>query len=66
MLSALAGMLISAYIGVASIGVGDLYTLNSVAASVIGGTPFTCGTGGLAGTFAGVLIMQCLQSLLTM
>lgn len=64
-LAALSGFLISAYIGVASIGVGDPYTLNSVAAAVIGGAAFTGGRGGLAGTFAGVLIMEFLQSLLT-
>ncbi|WAH36366.1 ABC transporter permease [Alicyclobacillus dauci] len=64
-LASLSGFLISAYIGVASIGVGDPYTLNSVAAAVIGGAAFTGGRGGLSGTFAGVLIMEFLQSLLT-
>jgi ribose transport system permease protein len=65
-LAGIAGLMISAYIGVASVGVGNLYTLNSIAATVIGGTAFTGGRGGLAGTFAGVLIMSLLQSMMTM
>ncbi|MBN2981863.1 ABC transporter permease [Cohnella algarum] len=66
LLAGAAGLLLSAYIGVASVGVGNTYTLNTVAAAVIGGTAFSGGKGGLAGTFAGVLIMILLQSLLTM
>lgn len=66
LLAGCAGLLLSAYIGVASIGVGNDYTLDSIAAAVIGGTAFSGGKGGLAGTFAGVLIMLLLQSLLTM
>jgi ribose transport system permease protein len=66
LLAGCAGLLLSAYIGVASIGVGNNYTLDSVAAAVIGGTAFSGGKGGLAGTFAGVLIMVLLESLLTM
>jgi ribose transport system permease protein len=66
LLAGVAGLMISAYIGVASVGVGNMYTMNSIAATVIGGTAFTGGIGGLAGTFAGVLIMSLLQSMLTM
>jgi ribose transport system permease protein len=65
-LAGIAGLMISAFIGVASVGVGNLYTLNSIAATVVGGTAFTGGSGGLAGTFAGVLIMSLLQSMMTM
>lgn len=65
-LAGISGLMISAYIGVASSGVGTDFTLNSIAATVIGGTAFTGGRGGLAGTFAGVLIMMLLQNLLTM
>lgn len=66
LLAGMAGLLISAYIGIASSGVGNIYTLNSIAATVIGGTTFAGGAGGLAGTFAGVLIMSLLQSMMTM
>jgi ribose transport system permease protein len=65
LLAGITGLMISAYIGVASNGVGNIYTLNSIAAVVIGGTAFSGGKGGLAGTFAGVLIMIFLQSLMT-
>lgn len=61
----LAGCLISAYIGLASTGVGEPYTLNSIASSVIGGTPFTGGEGTLAGSFGGALIMTVIQAILT-
>ena len=65
LLAALSGFLISAYIGLASTGVGEPYTLNSIASSVIGGTPFTGGEGTIAGTFGGALIMVVLQAILT-
>lgn len=60
-----AGLLLTSYIGIASIGVGDQHTLNSIAAAVIGGTAFTGGIGGLAGTFAGVLVMAFLNTILS-
>lgn len=66
LLTGLGGLMISAYIGVASIGVGDSYTLNSIAATVIGGTSFAGGVGSLTGTFPGVLIITFLTSILTM
>jgi ribose/xylose/arabinose/galactoside ABC-type transport system permease subunit len=65
LLAGISGLIISAFIGVASLSVGNDYTLNCIAATVIGGTAFTGGIGGLSGTFAGVLIMTFLQSLLT-
>jgi ribose transport system permease protein len=64
--AAVSGLLLSAYIGVASTGVGSDYTLNSIASSVIGGTAFSGGVGGLAGGFAGALIMVFLESILVM
>lgn len=64
--AAVSGLLLSAYIGVASMSVGADYTLNSIAAAVIGGTTFSGGEGGLAGGFAGALIMVFLESILTM
>jgi ribose/xylose/arabinose/galactoside ABC-type transport system permease subunit len=65
LLAGLGGLLLTAYIGVASTSIGDPYTLNSIEATVIGGTAFTGGIGSLAGTFPGVLITSLLQSLLT-
>lgn len=65
-LAAGAGLMLSAYIGLASMSVGAGYGLNSIAAVVIGGTSFAGGQGGLSGTIAGALVMVLLQSLLTM
>ncbi|MGI5838287.1 MAG: ABC transporter permease [bacterium] len=65
LLAVLSGCLISGYIGLASIGVGEPYTLNSIASSVIGGTTFTGGEGTMAGTFGGALIMIVIQAILT-
>ena len=64
-MAGIAGLMLSAYIGTASTGVGNDYTLNSIAATVIGGTSFLGGIGGLAGTFPGVLITVILQSMMT-
>ena len=65
LLAGLAGLMLSAYVGVASMGVGTEYTLNSIAASVIGGAALTGGIGSLEGTFPGVMILVVLQSLMT-
>jgi ribose/xylose/arabinose/galactoside ABC-type transport system permease subunit len=66
LLAALASAILSAYIGIASNSVGDPYTLNSIAATVIGGTAFTGGEGTIAGTVAGALLITVLQAILTM
>jgi ribose/xylose/arabinose/galactoside ABC-type transport system permease subunit len=66
LMAGLAGLVVSAFIGVASSGVGIPYTTNSIAATVIGGASFAGGVGSLEGTFPGVLIMSFLQSILTM
>ena len=66
LLAALSSCILSAYIGIASNTVGDPYTLNSIAAAVIGGTAFTGGEGTIAGTVAGALLMTVLQAILTM
>ncbi len=65
LLAGLAGLIVSAYIGVASMSVGTSYTLDSIAATVIGGTSFSGGIGSLEGTFPGVLIMMIMQSMFT-
>lgn len=65
LLAGFAGIMLSAYIGVASVGIGSDYTLNTIAAAVIGGTAFTGGIGSLEGTVPGVLIIVILQSLMT-
>jgi ribose transport system permease protein len=61
----IAGLILTSDIGLASIGIGDTYTLDSIAAAVIGGTAFTGGIGTLGGTFAGVLVMTFLNTILS-
>ena len=65
LLAGVGGLMLTAYIGTASTGVGNDYTLDTIASSVIGGTAFSGGIGTLEGTFPGVLIMTMLQSLMT-
>ena len=64
MCAAVAGMQLTAYSGTASVSAADAYTLMTVAAVVIGGVAFTGGIGGLAGPFAGVLVLVFLQTIL--
>lgn len=64
-LAGVAGLMLSAYIGVASVDIGNDYTLDSIASSVIGGAAFTGGIGVLEGTFPGVMIFTILKSLMT-
>jgi len=64
--SALAGVLLSGYIGTGSLTVGKDYDLNSIAAVIMGGTTFSGGRGGVIGTIGGALVITILFSLLTM
>jgi ribose transport system permease protein len=62
--AAVAGMQLTAYSGNASVNAADPYTLMTVAAAVIGGVAFVGGVGGLAGPFAGVLVLVFLDTIL--
>lgn len=62
--AAVAGMQLTAYSGTASVNAADSYTLMTVAAAVIGGVAFVGGVGGLAGPFAGVLVLVFLNTIL--
>jgi ribose transport system permease protein len=67
LLSTIAGILLSGYVGWGSFQVGgELYLMHSIAAAVLGGTTFTGGIGGLAGTFCGAYLLTLIDSLLTM
>lgn len=65
-LSALAGFLLLGYTGTSYFSTGDTYTLDSVAAAVVGGTAVIGGKGNYLGTIAGVIIMIIITSLMTM
>ncbi|MEF2071207.1 ABC transporter permease [Consotaella aegiceratis] len=64
LLATLGGILLSAITGMATIGIADAYTVDSIAAAVIGGALFTGGVFLPAGAMAGSLILFFLQSLL--
>jgi len=63
-LAAIAGILLSAITGMASIGVGNGLTLDSIAGAVIGGALFAGGVFLPLGAMAGALILFFVQSLL--
>lgn len=64
LLATLGGILLSAITGMASIGIADSYTVDSIAAAVIGGALFSGGIFLPAGAACGALILFMLQSLL--
>lgn len=53
----LAGLVLLGRVGVSSAYAGQGYEFDALAAAVLGGTTFEGGRGGIAGTFAGVLIL---------
>jgi ribose transport system permease protein len=59
------GLLLVAFVGVGTLEVGTDFLLGSIAAAVIGGTPFEGGKGTVGGTIAGVLFLMVLYSVLT-
>jgi ribose transport system permease protein len=64
---AIAGMLLAGYIAVASNRAGDGYLLPSIAAVVVGGTPFTGGRGSVVASGVAALFMsQLSQMVLTL
>lgn len=63
-MATLGGIMLSSITGMASIGIADTYTVDSIAAAVIGGALFTGGVFLPAGAAAGSLILFFLQSLL--
>jgi ribose transport system permease protein len=56
-MAVLGGLLVTAYIGNPSLGIGDQFQLTSIAAAVVGGTALTGGIGGVAGTMGGALFI---------
>jgi len=58
--AAVAGLLLSGYIGYGDRYLGRGFDLDSIAAVVVGGTSFAGGRGGIGGTIAGVLLLTAL------
>lgn len=63
-LASIGGILLSAITGMASLGVGNTFTLDSIAAAIIGGALFAGGVFLPLGAMAGALILFFVQSLL--
>jgi ribose/xylose/arabinose/galactoside ABC-type transport system permease subunit len=61
-LAVLGGLLVTAYIGNPSLGIGNQFLLTSVVAVVVGGTALTGGVGSVTGTIAGALFVTELTS----
>jgi ribose transport system permease protein len=63
--AAIAGVVLAGYTGTGAYGIGESYTLMSIAAVVIGGASILGGRGSYIGTIAGVLILTMLDDILT-
>jgi len=61
-LAVLGGLLLTAYIGNPSLGIGNQFLLTSVVAVVVGGTALTGGVGSVAATIGGALFVTELNS----
>jgi ribose/xylose/arabinose/galactoside ABC-type transport system permease subunit len=62
-MAAVAGIVLSGYIGYVDRYLGRGFDLDSIAAAVVGGVAFTGGRGSLLGTMAGVMIVQLLSAM---
>jgi len=63
LLAAVAGIVLSAYVGYVDPGIGTGYELDSISAAVVGGVAFTGGRGGVLGASLGVLFLSILLNL---
>jgi ribose transport system permease protein len=64
--AAMAGIILSAYVGYVDPTIGGNYNLESIAAAVVGGVAFTGGEGGAAGALIGVLFLLTLLNVVTL
>lgn len=62
-LALIAGIILSGYVGYVDQSIGTDSNLNSIAASIVGGTTFTGGKGNMIGTAAGVILLSTLTNL---
>ncbi len=64
LLAALTAIVLTMDMSAASPNLGADYSMDSIAATVVGGTSFAGGIGGVEGTISGVLIIRLITSLL--
>lgn len=65
LLASIGGLILAAYIGTGSLTLGNDYMLNSIAATILGGTPFEGGRGSLVGSILGSLFLLVVFGMLT-
>jgi ribose/xylose/arabinose/galactoside ABC-type transport system permease subunit len=65
-LAALAGIILSAFVGYVDPAIGGNYNLESIAAAVLGGVAFTGGEGGAIGALVGALFLLALLNVFTL
>jgi ribose/xylose/arabinose/galactoside ABC-type transport system permease subunit len=65
-LAALAGIILSAFVGYVDPEIGGNYNLESIAAAVLGGVAFTGGEGGAIGALLGALFLLVLLNVFTL
>ncbi len=63
--AAVAGITLAGFAGTGYFGIGDQYTMSSIAAVVIGGASILGGKGSYYGTIAGVVILSLISDILT-
>lgn len=66
LLCGIAGVLLVSRLMVAEPNAGELYELDAIAATLIGGTTFDGGVGGVGGTMLGVMILALLGNILNL
>lgn len=59
------GLLLAGFVGVGSLGAGEDLVLNSLAATIVGGTLLIGGRGGISGTVGGAILLTVITALLT-
>jgi ribose/xylose/arabinose/galactoside ABC-type transport system permease subunit len=64
--AAMAGIILSAYVGYVDPTIGGNYNLESIAAAVVGGVAFTGGEGSVLGALTGVVFLLALLNVVTL
>jgi ribose/xylose/arabinose/galactoside ABC-type transport system permease subunit len=66
LLAGIAGLILVSRVSVAEPNAGNLFELDAIAATLIGGTSFDGGVGGVVGTILGVLILAIITNMLNL
>jgi len=66
LMAVLAGLIMTARVGIGDPTLGYGFELNAIAATIIGGTSFAGGVGGVSGTLIGVMLIAVMSNLLNL